>query len=151
MRINLEEISDADQGRDPQLLARTSPWTRSAPIVELGDGIARIYGMRGAMAMEMLEFETGVFGLALNLEEDSVGAVILGNYLDLHEGGKVRRTGRVLEVPVGHELIGTGGQPAGHSHRRQGRVEGRPHPAGGVQGARHPRPPVGQGAAADRA
>jgi hypothetical protein len=61
-----------------------------------GFDIARIYGMRGAMAMEMLEFETGVYGLALNLEEDSVGAVILGNYLDLHEGGKVRRTGRVL-------------------------------------------------------
>jgi F-type H+-transporting ATPase subunit alpha len=65
------------------------------------------------MAMEMLEFETGVFGLALNLEEDSIGAVILGEYVDLHEGGKVRRTGRVLEVPVGPELVGRVVNPLG--------------------------------------
>ncbi len=112
MRINLEEMS----GRIKQEI---SSYTKNltmdevGTIVELGDGIARIYGMRSAMAMEMLEFETGVFGLALNLEEDSVGAVILGNYLDLHEGGKVRRTGRVLEVPVGHELVGRVVNPLG--------------------------------------
>src|SRR5208337_3649805 len=59
------------------------------------------------------EFETGVYGLALNLEEDSIGAVILGDYVDLHEGGKVKRTGRVLEVPVGHELISRVVNPLG--------------------------------------
>ena len=99
MRINLEEMS-ARIKQEITNYSKNLTMDEVGTIVELGDGIARIYGMRGAMAMEMLEFETGVFGLALNLEEDSVGAVILGNYLDLHEGGKVRRTGRVLEVPV---------------------------------------------------
>jgi F-type H+-transporting ATPase subunit alpha len=105
MRINLEEISTRIR-EEIRSYSRNIAVDEVGTVVELGDGIARIYGMRGAMAMEMLEFETGVFGLALNLEEDSVGAVILGDYLDLHEGGKVKRTGRVLEVPVGHELVG---------------------------------------------
>ena len=85
--------------------------------MELGDGIARIYGMRGAMAMEMLEFETGVYGLALNLEEDSVGAVILGNYLDLHEGGKVQQDGPGPRGARGTRADRQGGQPARRSHR----------------------------------
>ena len=80
-------------------------------ILEVKDGIARIYGLGKAMAGEMLEVhssETGntVTALALNLEEDNIGAVILGDYLQLKESDEVRRTGRVLEVPVGHELIG---------------------------------------------
>lgn len=112
MRINLEEISTRIR-EEIRSYSRNIAVDDVGTVVELGDGIARIYGMRGAMAMEMLEFETGVFGLALNLEEDSVGAVILGNYLDLHEGGKVKRTGRVLEVPVGHELMGRVVNPLG--------------------------------------
>jgi F-type H+-transporting ATPase subunit alpha len=112
MRINLEEISTRIR-EEIRSYSRTVAVDEVGTVVELGDGIARIYGMRGAMAMEMLEFENGVFGLALNLEEDSVGAVILGNYLDLHEGGKVKRTGRVLEVPVGHELVGRVVNPLG--------------------------------------
>ncbi len=80
-------------------------------VLEVKDGIARIYGLSKAMAGEMLEVtssETGeiVVGLALNLEEDNIGAVVLGDYLRLKEGDQVRRTGRVLEVPVGTELIG---------------------------------------------
>jgi F-type H+/Na+-transporting ATPase subunit alpha len=80
-------------------------------ILEVKDGIARIYGLSKAMAGEMLDVtssETGavITALALNLEEDNIGAVILGNYLELKEGDHVRRTGRVLEVPVGPELIG---------------------------------------------
>ena len=80
-------------------------------LLEVKDGIARIYGLTRAMAGEMLEVtssETGerVIALALNLEEDNIGAVILGNYLVLREGDEVRRTKRVLEVPVGHELVG---------------------------------------------
>jgi F-type H+-transporting ATPase subunit alpha len=112
MRINLEEISTRIR-EEIRSYSRNIAVDEVGTVVELGDGIARIYGMRGAMAMEMLEFENGAFGLALNLEEDSVGAVILGNYLDLHEGGKVKRTGRVLEVPVGHELIGRVVNPLG--------------------------------------
>ncbi|HUO51666.1 MAG TPA: F0F1 ATP synthase subunit alpha [Gemmatimonadaceae bacterium] len=80
-------------------------------LLEVKDGIARIYGLTKAMAGEMLEVtssETGekITALALNLEEDNIGAVILGDYLQLREGDEVRRTSRVLEVPVGHELIG---------------------------------------------
>src|SRR5690348_12434903 len=80
-------------------------------LLEVKDGIARIYGLTSAMAGEMLEItssETGdqVVGLALNLEEDNIGAVILGDYLKLREGDEVRRTRRVLEVPVGPELVG---------------------------------------------
>src|SRR2546430_8082577 len=80
-------------------------------VLEVKDGIARIYGLTSAMAGEMLEFtasESGekVIGQALNLEEDNIGAVIFGDYLKLREGDEVRRTGRVLEVPVGPALVG---------------------------------------------
>src|SRR6202022_4945295 len=80
-------------------------------VLEVKDGIARIYGLGKAMAGEMLEVtssETGekITALALNLEEDNIGSVVLGDYLQLKEGDEVRRTGRVLEVPVGHELVG---------------------------------------------
>jgi F-type H+-transporting ATPase subunit alpha len=75
-------------------------------IVSVFDGVARISGLSGAMSGEMLEFENGIFGLALNLEEDNVGAVILGDYEKLKEGDQVKSTGRILEVPVGEEMIG---------------------------------------------
>ncbi|HVP19403.1 MAG TPA: F0F1 ATP synthase subunit alpha [Spirochaetia bacterium] len=123
MRINLEEISTRIR-EEIRSYSRNIAVDEVGTVVELGDGIARIYGMRGAMAMEMLEFETGVFGLALNLEEDSVGAVILGDYLDLREGGKVKRTGRVLEVPVGHELVGRVVNPLGVPVDDRGAIEG---------------------------
>src|ERR1700681_4600664 len=87
-------------------------------VLEVKDGIARIYGLQKAMAGEMLEVtssETGekITALALNLEEDNIGSVILGDYLRLKEGDEVRRTGRVLEVPVGHELVGRVVDPLG--------------------------------------
>jgi F-type H+-transporting ATPase subunit alpha len=75
-------------------------------VLEVGDGIARVHGLDKAMASEMVEFENGSFGLALNLEEDSVGVVILGDYFDIREGQTVKRTGRVLSVPAGEGLIG---------------------------------------------
>ena len=87
-------------------------------VIEAKDGIARIYGLQKAMAGEMLEItasKTGekITALALNLEEDNIGAVILGDYLQLKEGDEVRRTSRVLEVPVGHEMIGRVVDPLG--------------------------------------
>ena len=80
-------------------------------VLEVKDGIARIYGLSQCMAGEMLELTSSetkavITGMALNLEEDNIGAVILGDYLQLKEGDEVRRTGRVLEVPVGHALVG---------------------------------------------
>lgn len=75
-------------------------------VVSLGDGIARVHGCQRAMAGEMLEFPHGVFGIALNLEEDSVGAVLLGDFTEIKEGDTVKRTGRIISVPVGEEMLG---------------------------------------------
>jgi F-type H+/Na+-transporting ATPase subunit alpha len=75
-------------------------------VISIGDGIARIHGVERAMAGEMLEFPKGVFGIALNLEEDSVGAVLLGDYKEITEGDPVKRTGRIISVPVGDEMLG---------------------------------------------
>ena len=75
-------------------------------VVEVGDGIAQIYGLDGALASEMLEFPGGVMGMALNLEEETVGAVIRGDARAIKEGDTVKTTGRVVEVPVGQALLG---------------------------------------------
>ncbi|HVV95844.1 MAG TPA: F0F1 ATP synthase subunit alpha, partial [Rhodanobacteraceae bacterium] len=69
-------------------------------IISLGDGIARVHGVDNARAGEMLEFPHGVFGIALNLEEDGVGAVLLGDFTEIKEGDPVKRTGRIISVPV---------------------------------------------------
>ena len=75
-------------------------------IVSVGDGIARVHGVERTMAGEMLEFPHGVFGIALNLEEESVGAVLLGDFTEIKEGDTVKRTNRIISVPVGEELVG---------------------------------------------
>ena len=75
-------------------------------VISIGDGIARVHGVERAMAGEMLEFPGGLFGIALNLEEDSVGAVLLGGSKDVKEGDTVKRTGRIISVPVGDEMLG---------------------------------------------
>ena len=75
-------------------------------IITIGDGIARVHGVENAMAGEMLEFPHGVYGIALNLEEESVGAVLLGEFKEIKEGDLVKRTGRIISVPVGEALLG---------------------------------------------
>ena len=75
-------------------------------VISIGDGIARVHGVQRAMAGEMLEFPQGVFGIALNLEEESVGAVLLGDFKEIKEGDQVKRTGRIISVPVGEEMLG---------------------------------------------
>ena len=77
-------------------------------VIEVGDGITRIYGLRSAMASELIEFQDGygTLGLVLNLEEDNVGAVILGEYKNIKEGMTVRTTGKIASVPVGDKLMG---------------------------------------------
>jgi F-type H+-transporting ATPase subunit alpha len=75
-------------------------------VITVGDGIARAHGLENAMAGELLEFSNGVVGMALNLEEDNVGIVIMGPYTDIHEGDQVKRTGRIMEVPVGEAMLG---------------------------------------------
>src|SRR5579864_8607736 len=75
-------------------------------VITLGDGIARVYGLDKVMAGELLQFPHGISGLAMNLEEDQVGCVILGDYTQISEGDEVRRTGTIMSVPVGEALIG---------------------------------------------
>jgi F-type H+-transporting ATPase subunit alpha len=82
-------------------------------VLQVGDGVARVYGLKDAAVSELLEFPGGVMGIALNLEEDNVGTVILGEDRDIKEGDTVRRTGRIIEVPVGEALIGRVVDPLG--------------------------------------
>jgi len=92
-------------------------------VLEVGDGIARIYGLRNAMSMEMLDLPHGVTGLALNLEEDNVGAVLLGHDTLIKEGDVVKRTGKVLQVPVGEALVGRVVDPLGQPLDDKGPIE----------------------------
>jgi F-type H+-transporting ATPase subunit alpha len=105
MQLNPSEISDLIKSRIQNLqLAATS--RNEGTVVSVTDGICRIHGLADAMQGEMLEFPGNTFGLALNLERDSVGAVVLGEYEHIVEGDTVKTTGRILEVPIGPELIG---------------------------------------------
>ncbi|TVX89499.1 F0F1 ATP synthase subunit alpha [Paenibacillus agilis] len=82
-------------------------------VIQVGDGIARVHGLEQCMSGELLEFSNGVMGMALNLEENNVGIVILGPYKDIREGDQVKRTGRIMEVPVGEALLGRVVNPLG--------------------------------------
>jgi len=104
-QLNPSEISALIKQRISDLNA-TAEARNEGTVVKVSDGIVRIHGLADVMYGEMIEFEGGLFGMALNLEQDSVGAVVLGGYLDLQEGQKVRCTGRILEVPVGPEMLG---------------------------------------------
>src|SRR5260370_25438037 len=75
-------------------------------VISLGDGIARVHGLDKVMAGELIEFPHGVAGLAMNLDEDQVGAVLLGDYTEIKEGDTVKRTGKIMSVPVGEAMIG---------------------------------------------
>ncbi|MFN7834761.1 MAG: F0F1 ATP synthase subunit alpha [Burkholderiaceae bacterium] len=114
MQINPSEISELIKNRIENLGTSADIRTQGT-VVSVTDGICRIHGLSDVMQGEMLEFPGNIFGLALNLERDSVGAVILGEYEHISEGDTVKCTGRILEVPVGPELIGrvvnTLGQP----------------------------------------
>jgi len=92
-------------------------------VIQVGDGIARVHGLEKAMAGELLEFENGVVGMALNLEENNVGVVILGPYTGIREGDQVKRTGRIMEVPVGEELLGRVVNPLGQPLDGKGPIE----------------------------
>jgi F-type H+-transporting ATPase subunit alpha len=105
MQLNPSEISDLIKSKIEKFDLKTEA-RNEGTIISLTDGIARIHGLEDAMSYEMLEFPGNTYGLALNLERDSVGAVVLGDYKHLSEGDSVQCTGRVLEVPVGEALLG---------------------------------------------
>ncbi|MCX7805889.1 MAG: F0F1 ATP synthase subunit alpha [Planctomycetota bacterium] len=121
MKIRVEEVASIIRRQIEAYEAR-GVVEEVGTIVEVGDGIARIHGLNNVVAGEMIEFPNGVYGLALNLEEDSVGAAILGGYLDLKEGQLVKRTGRILQVPCGRELLGRVVDPVGRPLDNKGPV-----------------------------
>ena len=105
MQIKAEEISSIIQDKIKGFDQRVDV-TETGYVIQVGDGIAKVYGLEGAMAGELLEFPGDVFGVTLNLEEDSVGAVLMGSDVGIKEGDQVKRTGRIAEVPVGEALVG---------------------------------------------
>jgi F-type H+-transporting ATPase subunit alpha len=105
MDIRAEEISKIIRDRIGSFAVEVDV-AEVGTVISIGDGIARVHGVERAMAGEMLEFPHGVFGIALNLEEDSVGAVLLGEFREISEGDPVKRTGRIISVPVGDQMLG---------------------------------------------
>jgi F-type H+-transporting ATPase subunit alpha len=105
MEIRADEISQILKKQIKDYESRVSV-SETGTILSVGDGIARIYGLENAMAGELLEFPGGMYGMVLNLEEDNVGAALFGSDIDSHEGDEVRRTGRIVEVGVGPEMMG---------------------------------------------
>ncbi len=105
MRFNADEIATVIQQEIEQYESQLDV-REVGTVLEVGDGIARIYGLSNVMAGEMIEFPSGVMGQAFNLEENSVGVIILGDYLQIEEGDEVKATGRLLSVPVGDAVIG---------------------------------------------
>src|SRR5213083_1711454 len=112
MAINVAEITSVLKQEIAGFEQKLSV-TEVGTVIEVGDGIARIYGLRNAMAGELLEFENGTMGQVFNLEEDAIGAVIFGNYLEIKEGDSVKSTNRLLEVPVGDAVVGRVVNPLG--------------------------------------
>lgn len=112
MKIKVDEVVNLLK-KEIQSFEKSTDLTEYGELISVGDGIARIYGLENVMSNEMIEFEDGTIGLAFNLEESSVGVVILGDYEQLKEGDKVKRTGKILQVPVGNELLGRIVDPLG--------------------------------------
>lgn len=105
MSIRPEEISTLIKNQIEQYKTDIEV-SEVGSVIEVGDGIARVYGLENVMSGELVEFSTGVLGLALNVEESNVGIVILGPYTDIREGDQVKRTGQIMQVPVGEAMIG---------------------------------------------
>src|SRR5579864_8688215 len=105
MQLRAEEIS-AIIKKQIQNYEKATLTTETGTVLSVGDGIARVYGLEGAMAGELLEFPGGLMGLVLNLEADNVGVACFGEVAGIKEGAVVKRTSRIMEVPVGEAAIG---------------------------------------------
>jgi F-type H+-transporting ATPase subunit alpha len=115
MQIRPDEITKILKDRIEGIEEAAADLAEVGTVLSIGDGIARVYGLENAMSMEMLELPHGVTGLALNLESDNVGAVLFGEWDKIEEGDNVKRTGRLLEIPVGEQLLGRIVDPLGHA------------------------------------
>src|SRR6188472_4112321 len=113
MEIKPDEIASILRERIEGMDTASADLTEVGTVLSVADGIARIHGLDNCMALEMLDLPHGVTGLALNLEEDNVGAVLFGEWDKIVEGDTVKRTGRLLEIPVGEELLGRLVDPLG--------------------------------------
>jgi len=122
MKFNVDEITSVLRDEIAQYKGEIEI-AQIGKVVQVGDGIAQIYGLSEAMASEMLEFENGAIGQVFNLEEHTVGAVVLGDYLGIKEGDTVRGTGQLLSVPVGEAMIGRVVDPLGRPLDGQGAIE----------------------------
>ena len=122
MEIKVDEISKILR-QQIEGFERQVDTAEVGTIVSVGDGIARIYGLEKVMAGELLELPHGVAGMALNLEEDSVGAVLLGDTTLIKEGDQVRRTGRIMEVPAGKAMLGRVIDPLGQPLDGKGPIQ----------------------------
>jgi len=126
MQIKVDEITDILR-RQISGIETSVDMAEVGTVVAVGDGIARVFGLDGVMAGEMVAFPHDVFGLALNLEEDSVGCVLMGEYQTISEGDEVRRTGKILSVPVGPSLVGRVVNPLGQPLDGKGPIEAIDH------------------------
>lgn len=122
MKFNADEIASVIQAEVEQYESQVDV-REVGTVLEVGDGIARVHGLSGVMANEMVEFENGTRGLAFNLEENSVGVIILGDYLDIQEGEEVKALGELLSVPVGDGVIGRVLDPLGNPLDGKGPVQ----------------------------
>jgi len=122
LKLRPEEITRILKSRIEQYDVETD-LSEVGTVLELGDGIARVYGLENAVASEMLEFEHDVIGIAFNLEEDDVGVALFGEWQHVGEGEPVRRTGRVASVPVGEALLGRVVDPLGNPLDGQGPID----------------------------
>jgi len=122
LKLRPEEITSILRERIEQYDVETD-LSEVGTVLQIGDGIARIYGLENAVAMEMLELEHGVVGLAFNLEEDDVGAALFGEWEHVTEGEPVKRSGKIASVPVGEALLGRVIDPLGNPLDGQGPIE----------------------------
>ncbi|MFW5999444.1 MAG: F0F1 ATP synthase subunit alpha [Halanaerobiaceae bacterium] len=122
MKINPEEISSIIR-REIDNYEQKLETVSTGVVLDVGDGISHVYGLENAMSGELLEFPNDVYGMVLNLEEDNIGVVLLGEEAKIEEGDTVRRTGRVVEVPVGEELLGRVVNPLGRPLDGKGSIE----------------------------
>ena len=144
-------MADLLQELEQELAAAKAATRRTVGVIrEIGDGVARVEGLDGIMLNEMLDFGKGITGLALNLDETEVGVVILGDYAQLHEGGEVRATGKLLQVPVGKGLLGRVVNTLGEPLDGKGPIVSSTALSGREAGARHHPAPTGRPARPDR-
>src|SRR5919205_2541937 len=122
MEIKPDEIASILRQRIEGLETEAADLSEVGTVLSVADGIARVHGLDNCMSLEMLELPHGVTGLALNLEEDNVGAVLFGEWEHIVEGDTVKRTGRLLEIPVGEALLGRMVDPLGRPLDDRGEI-----------------------------